>query len=473
MTNLKKFFILQLVLFVLFITAWAGEVQDVVKKGDVILKIRKLSDKVLVLTEVSPFTNNFVAISSKKGLVVVDTSGSVTTAAAVREIIEKRFKRKDFAYVINTHHHWDHTYGNQVFKDVKRVGHERLIETLKPGAINIERNIAFRKRAMNANKEKLKSLDPKSDEAKDLQNRINFTSRNIKTLEQLVPTAPDIAFKNHLTLDLGDLTVNLIYFGRAHSGSDILIHVPEEGILMTGDLFLDINWLPLFAGQLELDVPMWIDALHLVLDGKSPVKHVIPAHKDLWSRDKLVLWRDYIVKHWNGVKAAGAEGLDLEAILARFPLEEKYLYLKKLGHSDQRIKNFHTRNLRAFWRQGKKSAALDVEKTIEMAGIDAAIKTYHKRKSDPKNEFYFDERQFNALGYRLLTGNKIKEAIEVFKLNVAAYPDSWNAYDSLAEAYMQDKNNKLAIKYYKKSVELNPGNTNGKEALKKLGYKTD
>jgi glyoxylase-like metal-dependent hydrolase (beta-lactamase superfamily II) len=472
MTNVKKIIIFQLVLFVLFITAWAGEVQDVVKKGDVIIKIRKLSDRVLVLTEVSPFTNNIVAISSKKGLVVVDTSGSITTAAAVREIIEKTFKRKDFAYVINTHHHWDHAFGNQVFADVKRVGHERCIEALKPGAFNIERNIAFMKRGMNANKEKLNGLDPESDEAKKLQNRVNFTSRNIKTLEQLVPHAPDIAFKNHLTLDLGDMTVKLVYFGRAHSGGDILIHVPEEGILMTGDLFLDINWLPLFAGQTELDVPMWIEALHLVLDGKSPVKHVIPGHKDLWTREKLVLWRDYIVKHWQGVKAAEAEGLDLEAILARFPLEEKYLYLKKLGHGDQRIKNFHARNIRAFLRQGKKSAALEVEQIIAKAGIEAAVKTYHKRKAGPPNEYYFDERQFNALGYRLLTGNKIKQAIEVFKLNVAAYPDSWNVYDSLAEAYMRGKNNKLAIKYYKKSVELNPDNTGGKEALKKLGYKT-
>lgn len=101
-------------------------------------------------------------------------------------------------------------------------------------------------------------------------------------------------------------------------------------------------------------------------------------------------------------------------------------------------------------------------------GIDAAIKIYHEKKTDLKNEYYFNERQFNTVGYRLLSANKIKEAIEVFKLNVAAYPDSWNVYDSLAEAYMSDKNNKLAIKYYKKSLELNPDNNNGKEMLKRL-----
>lgn len=468
MTYLKKIIFLLLVLLILFLPASALDSRKVITKGDLTITVQKLSDKVIVLTEDSPMDNNITAIASKMGIVVVDNSGSLITAAAMREIIEKEFNRNDFAYMINTHHHWDHSSGNQVFADVKIVGHERCVEQLQPEKFNTVRTIRHWERGLKENKDKLKTLDPQSGEAEDLKNRIGFTVRNIKTLKQLAPTAPHIAFKDRLTLDLGDMTLTLIYFGRAHSGSDILIHVPEEGVLMTGDLFLDQNWLPLFAGQSELDVPMWLDALHRVLDGEHPLKHVIPGHKDLWTPKKLVLWRDYIVKHWNGAKAAETEGLGLDAFLARFPLEEKYLYLKKLGHSDQRIKDFHARNLKAFWRQGKKSAALEVEKIIAAAGIEAAVKTYHQRKTDPKNEYYFDERQFNALGYRLLTAGKVKEAVEVFKLNIAAYPGSWNVYDSLAEAYMQDKNNKAAIKFYKKSLELNPGNTGAKEALKKL-----
>jgi Flp pilus assembly protein TadD len=55
-----------------------------------------------------------------------------------------------------------------------------------------------------------------------------------------------------------------------------------------------------------------------------------------------------------------------------------------------------------------------------------------------------------------------------FKLNVEFNPKSWNAYDSLAEAYMQAGEKELAIANYKKSLELNPGNTNATDALKKL-----
>ncbi len=62
----------------------------------------------------------------------------------------------------------------------------------------------------------------------------------------------------------------------------------------------------------------------------------------------------------------------------------------------------------------------------------------------------------------------MKEAVEVFKLNVEAYPQAFNPYDSLAEAYMKMNERELAIKNYKKSVELNPKNTGAIENLKNL-----
>jgi len=71
----------------------------------------------------------------------------------------------------------------------------------------------------------------------------------------------------------------------------------------------------------------------------------------------------------------------------------------------------------------------------------------------------------------LLEAKKINEAIVIFKLNVKEYPDSWNVYDSLGEAYMNNGENKLAIENYEKSVQLNPDNTGGKNMLKKLNPK--
>jgi len=61
-----------------------------------------------------------------------------------------------------------------------------------------------------------------------------------------------------------------------------------------------------------------------------------------------------------------------------------------------------------------------------------------------------------------------RDAIEVFTLNVEDHPDSFNAHDSLGEAYAAHGDRELAIKHYQRSIELNPDNTNGIEALKKL-----
>ena len=117
------------------------------------------------------------------------------------------------------------------------------------------------------------------------------------------------------------------------------------------------------------------------------------------------------------------------------------------------------------------SAAYRIEQEIRKNGIQAGLKKFKKIRSDPKNELYFEENEFNAMGYRLMGARKMKEAIEIFKLNVKLYPGSANAYDSLAEAYMNSGDTKNAIKYYKKSLELNPDNTNAREMLKKLEKK--
>jgi tetratricopeptide (TPR) repeat protein len=114
------------------------------------------------------------------------------------------------------------------------------------------------------------------------------------------------------------------------------------------------------------------------------------------------------------------------------------------------------------------SAAYRIEQEIKRNGIQAGLKKYQAVRSDPKSGLYFEESEFNALGYRLKGAGKIKDAIEIFKLNVELCPESANAYNSLAEAYMSSGDSKKAIRNYQKSLELNPDNNNAKEMLKKL-----
>jgi tetratricopeptide (TPR) repeat protein len=104
-----------------------------------------------------------------------------------------------------------------------------------------------------------------------------------------------------------------------------------------------------------------------------------------------------------------------------------------------------------------------VEKNVE-----AAIDLYWDLKDNYEEDYNFKESQLNVLGYELLQAGKNKEAIEIFKLNCEQYPKSSNVYDSLGEGYMLDGDKKNAIKFYEKSLKLNPDNENAKKMLESL-----
>jgi len=110
--------------------------------------------------------------------------------------------------------------------------------------------------------------------------------------------------------------------------------------------------------------------------------------------------------------------------------------------------------------------------TIDEQGVEAAIALYREMKETRPPEA-FDEYLLNTLGYRLLHSDRVQEAIAIFTLNVEEYPDAWNPYDSLGEAYAEAGELELAIVNYEKSVELNPENTNGIAALERLRAQLD
>ncbi|MGB8952562.1 MAG: MBL fold metallo-hydrolase [Candidatus Aminicenantales bacterium] len=434
---------------------------------DIPIEIIRLSDRVLILKE-DVMNNNITAIASQKGLVVVDTSGLPSTARKIRRLIEKEFNRKDFAYVINTHYHWDHSWGNQVFPEAKIIGHTECTPPMRTASEMIPLRIQNSNRAIEEQKNRLAQTDAHSKEAEGIRRSINRMERLVRDYsEDLIIMPPHITFNDRMTLDLGDLTLKMYFFGRAHSGADIFIHIPEEGVLLTGDIFIDRRWLPLFAGLPDLDIPKWIEVLSAVLDGEEKLSDVIPGHMDLWTPEKLDLWRDYIVGLWEGLKKAKAEGVSFEDAAARLPLDVKYYYLRENGHTDSRIQNFHRNNLEAFWSQLVESAARIVAEALSSQGMEAGIQKFDELKSN-KDRYFFNERQFNNAGYQLLGSGRIDEAVAIFKMNVELYPESWNVYDSLAEAYAAKGETALAIQYYQKSLEINPDNQNAKDKLERL-----
>ncbi len=107
-------------------------------------------------------------------------------------------------------------------------------------------------------------------------------------------------------------------------------------------------------------------------------------------------------------------------------------------------------------------------RTLRAGRVDEAVEAYKKIKRETPNNVAVTEERINQLGYTLLGEKKYPEAIAIFNMNVELYPQSANVYDSLAEAYLLSGNKELAIKNYKKSLELDPKNKNAADMIKSL-----
>ncbi len=119
----------------------------------------------------------------------------------------------------------------------------------------------------------------------------------------------------------------------------------------------------------------------------------------------------------------------------------------------------------------KKELTAMLMEALAAKDIGLASQRLKQFRDDPANAYANTEAQVNALGYRLMNANRTDDAIEIFKLNVEAFPRAWNVYDSLGEAYMKKGDRELAIRNYEKSLELNPQNGGAMDALHRLRAK--
>lgn len=118
----------------------------------------------------------------------------------------------------------------------------------------------------------------------------------------------------------------------------------------------------------------------------------------------------------------------------------------------------------------KRSLVQQLARTLERSGIAAAQQEFRTLRKNT-DAYELDGVACNLLGYHYLRSGRLKEAVAVFELNVEAFPDVGDPYDSLAEAYMAEGRNELAITNYKRSLELDPNNSNARVMLEKLGAK--
>lgn len=119
--------------------------------------------------------------------------------------------------------------------------------------------------------------------------------------------------------------------------------------------------------------------------------------------------------------------------------------------------------------KAKKPSIVQKMKEMDTQPIEQRVALYYTLKKESPDAYDFtNETEMTLYGYALLWNNKVTEAVEIFKLIVAEFPNSSNAYDSLGEGYLRSGNTALSLVNYKKSLELNPDNFNAVDQIERI-----
>ncbi len=212
--------------------------------------LQKLAEGVFAAIRKQPplfsFDPNNVFIINDQDVIVVDSNASLAgtrqLVAALRQLTNKPVK-----YVVNTHWHDDHIIGNQVwreaFPNVEFIAH---VSTLKDRPTVGESN---RQGMLKGGKDYVARLRSLVEQNKSLagtpiteEERVNYLA-DAAWLDRALAEAPDVQIilptltvEDRLTLHRGKRTIDIRHLGRGHTAADLVVHLPEEGIVMTGDL---------------------------------------------------------------------------------------------------------------------------------------------------------------------------------------------------------------------------------------------
>lgn len=184
--------------------------------------------------------SNNVVVVNDDDVLIVDTG---TTPQAARNFLAdiRMLTDKPVRYVVNTHFHYDHTDGNQIFgPEVQIIAHDYVRTAITTfDVLNREPFITSQKVNVPAQIENLKQqIAAERDTARKatLSEQLSATERNFGQLKELRPTPPNMTYSSKLVLHRGSREIDLLFLGRGHTGGDTVVFLPREKIVATGDL---------------------------------------------------------------------------------------------------------------------------------------------------------------------------------------------------------------------------------------------
>jgi cyclase len=273
---------------------------------------------------------NSVFIINEADVVVVDSTLTPGTAreeiAALRKLTDKPVR-----YVVNTHWHDDHVMGNvayrEAFPDADFVAHEATREYLPTTGLK-NRQMAMSPGgypgfigALKRRLEKNESVfgGPLDEEERaTLASDIRIGERYMAENPSATVVLPTVTLRERLTLYRGTRRIDILHLGRGHTSGDIVVHLPDEGIVVAGDLV--IHPVP-YVGNPQSHPGDWGETLEKLLALKHTV--IVPGHGPALRDDSYVrLMSRLFLSMRQQVTAAAARGETLEQARKSVNLDE-------------------------------------------------------------------------------------------------------------------------------------------------------
>ena len=239
--------------------------------------------------------SNSCVIVNPDDVLVVDSHITPESARVlIREI--RTVTDKPVRFLVNTHFHFDHANGNQVFgAPVDIIGHEftrrkLLGDVMAKGTIFGE-TLAGLPNQIDQLKQRAAAEKDAAAKAR-LEQQLRVQQAYADQVKEVKPTPPSVTLNDHMTLFRGDREIRMIHPGRAHTAGDVVVFLPRERVVCTGDL--------LVAGISNLSdgfVNEWPATLEKVraLDFTD----VVPGHGDPWKgKEKIDHWQAYLRDIW-------------------------------------------------------------------------------------------------------------------------------------------------------------------------------
>src|SRR5215471_3353723 len=270
---------------------------------------------------------NSSVIVNDNDVIVVDDHVSPAAAWVLLDEI-KEFTNKPVTTVINTHFHFDHAHGNQIFDNkVNIIGHEFTRQMLLSNSTSMPLYKNYVTGIQPQIDDLKKRLASETDAAKQaaLKTQIAVAENNKAAQAELKPTPPNVTLTDRMTLYRGSREIQIRFLGRGHTGGDVVVLLPREKVVMTGD-FLTAG----LSNMSDAYLDEWVTSLDALktLDFDT----VLPGHGEAFTdKAKIGYFQDYLRDVWAEVGRLKRQGVSAEEAAKRADMTKHSAHLPIQG----------------------------------------------------------------------------------------------------------------------------------------------